>query len=104
MKKTYFLIFILAFCTCENKEAKIDPIDFVPTLDEMSSVWIHADTIANFPSLRNFRGQAITNRDLTSISWLAAPPYSGGYHTGTLKVNGETVITQNYKWSVYNAL
>jgi hypothetical protein len=104
MKKIYFLITILAFCTCENKETKIDPIDFVPTLDEMSSVWIHADTIANFPSLRNFRGQAITNRDLTSISWLAAPPYSGGYHTGILKVNGETVITQSYKWSVYNAL
>jgi len=104
MKKIYLLITILALGACEDKEIDIEPIDFVPTLDEMSSVWIHADTIANFPSLRNFRGQAITNRDLTSISWLASAPFSGGYHTGTLKVNGETVITENYKWSVYNAL
>ncbi|MFY0628478.1 MAG: hypothetical protein JXR07_19430 [Reichenbachiella sp.] len=104
MKKIYVLLAIWTCWSCENKEFENNPSDFIPSLDEMSSIWIHADTIANFPSLRNFRGQAITNRDLTSISWLASAPFSGGYHTGTLKVNGETVLTDNYKWSVYNAL
>jgi len=98
------LLFISAFilsCSPGNQPKEIS--DIIPTLDEMSSVWISSDTIANFPTLRNFRAQSITNRDLTSISWLASAPFSGGYHTGTMKVNGETVITDQYKWSVYGS-
>ncbi len=29
-----------------------------------------------------------STHDLTSLSWLAAPPYTGGYHTGVLRVDG----------------
>ena len=102
-KKIAFLLLVISFACTEKKENK-SVEDIIPTLDEMSSIWISSDTIANFPSLRNFRAQAITNRDLTSISWLASAPYSGGYHTGTMRVNGETVITDQYKWSVYESL
>ena len=98
------LLFISFFAlSCATDAPKKNIFDIIPTLDEMSSVWISSDTIANFPTLRNFRAQSITNRDLTSISWLASAPFSGGYHTGTLKVNGKTVLTDQYKWSVYGS-
>ncbi len=90
---------LLLSCSFDRDQMGIE--DIIPSLDEMSSVWIHSDTIANLPSLRNFRGQAIVNRDLTSISWLASPPYSGGYHTGVLKINDSIPTADLYRWSVF---
>jgi hypothetical protein len=92
---------LLSFSCSESDEPTIQ--ELIPSLDEMSSVWISSDTIANLPSLRNFRGQAMVNRDLTSVSWIASAPYSGGYHTGVMKVNGQIPKAEQYQWSVYGS-
>ncbi|MEU4155277.1 LamG domain-containing protein [Actinoplanes sp. NPDC026670] len=70
----------------------------VPNLDDVAGEWVHADDLGHLPSLRNQRGQAHVNHDLTSISWLAAPPFTGGYHTGTLTVDGTAVAAQRFLW------
>ena len=76
----------------------------IPTLDEISGRWVAADTVAMEPSLRNFRGQAVLNRDMTSISWFASAPYSGGYHTGALKINGSIPQAAMFRWLPYESL
>ncbi|MBE1491830.1 hypothetical protein [Plantactinospora soyae] len=70
----------------------------VPDLDEVAGEWVEAAELAHLPSLRNQRGQAHVNHDLTSLSWLAAPPYSFGYHTGVLRVDGTMVDAQRFRW------
>ncbi|HQK37587.1 MAG TPA: hypothetical protein PLC81_08120, partial [Bacteroidales bacterium] len=62
------------------------------------------DTVEMEPSIRNFRGQALVNRDLASISWFVSAPYSGGYHTGTLRINGKTPKVNSFRWQPYQAL
>ena len=76
----------------------------VPSLDALSGVWINADTLGIEPSLRNFKGNALLNRDMSSISWIASAPYSSGYHTGTLKINGEVPRAQLFRWYPYQSL
>jgi len=66
----------------------------------LSGKWVSTDTIDMEPSIRNFQGQASVNRDLTSISWLAATPFSGGYHSGTMRVNGKTPICKELTMSL----
>jgi hypothetical protein len=55
--------------------------------------------LAHLPSLRNQWGQAHVNEDLTSLSWIAIPPYSGGYRTGVLKVDDAVIAAESLKWS-----
>ncbi len=98
-----FLLFI-ALLSCEQTKESTNVADIIPTLDEMSSVWMSRDTIDFLPSIRNFRAQAITNRDLTSISWFASAPYSGGYHTGIMKINGEPVMADQHRWSAFGTI
>lgn len=76
----------------------------IPSLDEVSGIWWGADTLSMEPSIRNFKGDALLNRDMTSISWLTAAPYSGGYHTGILKINGEVPRAQLFRWYPYQSL
>lgn len=70
----------------------------VPDLDEVAGNWVDAADLAHLPSLRNQWGQGHVNSDLSSLSWLAAPPYSFGYHTGVLRVDGVTLPAQRYRW------
>ncbi len=76
----------------------------IPSLEKVSGHWVSADTVAMEPSLRNFRGQALVNRDMTSVSWFASAPYSGGYHTGVMKINGQVPLTSMFRWQPYQAL
>ena len=76
----------------------------IPTLDELSGAWASYDTVAMEPSLRNFRGQALANRDLTSLSWFVSAPYSGGYHTGVLRINGKVPMTTRFRWQPWQTL
>ncbi|HEY2728286.1 MAG TPA: hypothetical protein VGI61_14015, partial [Parafilimonas sp.] len=76
----------------------------IPTLKELSGIWVNADTISMEPSLRNFKAQALLNRDMSSVSWVAAAPFSGGYHTVALHVNGETPRAQLFRWFPWQAL
>ncbi|WP_326557909.1 laminin G domain-containing protein [Micromonospora sp. NBC_01796] len=70
----------------------------VPDLDEVAGEWVDAAELAHLPSLRNQQGQGHVNHDLTSLSWLAAPPYSFGYHTGVLRVDGVVPDAQRFRW------
>jgi hypothetical protein len=77
-----------------------DPLlpDGVPDLDDVSGEWVDADDLAHLPSLRNQWGQGHVNHDLSSLSWLAAPPYTFGYHTGVLRLDGAVLPAQRYRW------
>ncbi|GAA1857465.1 hypothetical protein GCM10009687_25700 [Asanoa iriomotensis] len=70
----------------------------MPALDDVAGEWVAAGDLGHLPSLRNQRGQAHVNHDLTSVSWLAAPPFAGGYHTGVLRVDGVAPGVQHYRW------
>lgn len=76
----------------------------MPDISQLSGKWENADTTATEPSLRNFRAQAILNRDMTSISWLARAPFSGGYHTGVLRINGVAPRVQVFRWQPWEGL
>jgi hypothetical protein len=41
---------------------------------------------------------------MTSLSWFASAPYSGGYHSGVLKVNGKVPSAQLWRWLPWEAL
>lgn len=108
MKKSFFLIalmmiFNLTGCK-NNKSGQVGISDNIPSLEYLSGVWVSTDTVEMEPSIRNFRGQALVNRDMTSISWFASAPYSGGYHTGTLRINGKTPKVSTWRWQPYQAL
>jgi hypothetical protein len=106
MKKTsihYVLVLISVLAACSmNHEETIRKA--VPSLDEVSGVWMSADTADMEPSVRNFRGQALVNRDMTSLSWFVSAPYSGGYHTGVLRIAGETPKVSMFRWLPHQAI
>ncbi|MCP4311027.1 MAG: hypothetical protein GY790_07175 [Bacteroidetes bacterium] len=105
MKTWYLLVFALQLalysCTMNNKD---DIQEIIPSLDEVSGVWVSADTADMEPSLRNFRGQALLNRDMTSLSWFASAPYSGGYHTGVLRIDGHVPKASMFRWFPHQAI
>ncbi|MGW1878959.1 hypothetical protein [Streptomyces sp. NPDC001975] len=76
----------------------------VPDLDDVAGHWVGADEIAHLPSLRNQQGQAHVNHDLTSLSWLAAPPFTFGYHTGELYLDGHVPAAQRFLWKPWGVL
>jgi hypothetical protein len=71
----------------------------VPELGELAGAWLPVAELAHLPSLRNQWGQAHVNADLTSLSWVAFAPYSGGYHTGALRVDGRPLAAERVRWS-----
>lgn len=106
-KNSIFIIILLAIglTSCKNNSSYQGNIDqCIPSLEDLSGIWVSADTADMEPSIRNFRGQALVNRDLTSISWFVSAPYSGGYHTGTIRVNGQTPKVSTFRWQPYQAL
>ena len=70
-----------------------------PPLDDLVGEWMSRADLTHLHSLRNQWGQAHVNGDLTSLSWLAIPPFSGGYHTGALRVNGTVVAAEHLRWA-----
>ncbi|TRX59597.1 hypothetical protein FNH22_10655 [Fulvivirga sp. M361] len=106
MRKSIVILIILSILvSCEIKQPEeTNPEDFIPDLETLSGEWVSVDTVDMEPSLRNFRAQALVNKDMTSLSWLASAPYAGGYHTGTMKVNGKTPIVTHFRWQPYQAL
>lgn len=72
-----------------------------PAFADFTGEWIDAAEAEHLPSLRNGSGQGHVNSDLTSLSWLAFPPTTVGYHTGVLRVNGTPVATERYRWMPY---
>ena len=76
----------------------------VPDLDDVAGHWVGLDEIAHLPSLRNQQGQGHVNYDLTSLSWLVAPPYTFGYHTGELRVDGRAPAAQRFLWKPWGVI
>jgi hypothetical protein len=70
-----------------------------PPLDDFADEWINRADLAHLHSLRNQWGQAHVNEDLTSLSWLAVPPFVGGYHSGVLRVDGHVLGAGRLKWA-----
>lgn len=70
-----------------------------PALDDILGGWLDRDELVHLHSLRNQWGQAHVNPDLTSLSWLAVPPYAVGYHTGVLRVDGRVCAAQRFRWA-----
>ena len=105
--KTLFnlILFILAGFSIMSTGCKSsEKDDMIPSLDEVSGIWVSADTVAMEPSVRNFRGVALLNRDATSLSWFVSAPYSGGYHTGVMRINGKVPEVSMFRWTPYEAL
>ncbi|HVM47700.1 MAG TPA: hypothetical protein VMU04_06720 [Candidatus Acidoferrum sp.] len=76
----------------------------VPTLDEMAGDWKTPAQIEQFPSIHNFNGQMLVNKDLASISWLASPPFSQGFHSGALSLDGKVPAAGKFRWYPYQAV
>ncbi|MHA6760711.1 laminin G domain-containing protein [Streptacidiphilus sp. PAMC 29251] len=79
-------------------EGVTDLPEGVPDLADVSGEWVDAEDLAHLPSLRNQWGQGHVNHDLSSMSWLAAPPYTFGYHTGVLRLDGAVLPAQRFRW------
>ena len=106
-RKTFFSLTIaMSFGgICQGQHSNDSSIyTNVPKLVDVSGVWVNADTVDTEPTLRNFRGQGIVNRDMTSMSWFASAPYSGGYHTGVIRINGKAPRAQLMRWLPWEAL
>ncbi|MGB9747705.1 MAG: hypothetical protein ACPLXM_12335 [Bacteroidales bacterium] len=99
-----FATLTIMLAACSGNAPKEDIYKNVPSLEDLSGIWVSTDTVEMEPSIRNFRGQALVNRDLASISWFVSAPYSGGYHTGTLRINGKTPKVNSFRWQPYQAL
>ena len=99
----FFLLLVITSCS-DYQKTDSEIYNNVPSLEDLSGVWVSSDTIDIEPSIRNFQGQALVNQDLTSVSWLVSTPYSGGYHTGTMRLNGKSPRAKLFRWQPYQAL
>ncbi|PWU17030.1 MAG: hypothetical protein C5B50_12120 [Verrucomicrobia bacterium] len=76
----------------------------VPTLDEMAGDWKNRTELEQFPSIHNFNGQMLVNKDFASVSWLASPPFSQCFHSGVLKLDGKVPVAEKFRWFPYQAV
>src|SRR6266446_3524138 len=76
----------------------------VPTLEEMAGDWKNRTELEQFPSIHNFNGQMLVNKDLASVSWLASPPFSQCFHSGVLEVNGKVPVAEKFRWYPYQSV
>lgn len=107
MRNRLAILAVLSFAlvSCESPESQTGDVSKnIPSLESLSGKWVSVDTVDMEPSLRNFRAQALTNKDMTSLSWFASAPYAGGYHTGTMKVNDKIPLVTHFRWQPYQAL
>lgn len=103
VRNTWIIIPVMALLLITGCK-KHDIMENIPALDEVSGIWVAADTVAMEPSLRNFRGTALVNRDFTSLSWFVSAPFTGGYHTGVMKINGKVPMAEMFRWFPYQTL
>jgi hypothetical protein len=75
----------------------------VPTLDALAGDWKQRDDLAQFPSIHNFKSELLVNKDFASVSWVASPPFSQGFHSGVLKLNDAVPVADEFRWYPYQA-
>jgi hypothetical protein len=76
----------------------------VPTLDDLASDWKHRTELEQLPSIHNFNTELLVNKDFASVSWVASPPFSQGFHSGVFKLNGKVPIVENLRWFPYQSI
>jgi hypothetical protein len=76
----------------------------VPTLDEMAGDWMNRADLEQFPSIHNFKSELLVNKDFASVSWVASPPFSQGFHSGALRLNGTVPVAEKFRWYPYQSL
>lgn len=76
----------------------------VPTLDEMAGDWKNRGDLEQFPSLHNFRSELLVNKDFASVSWIASPPFSQGFHSGVLRLDGKVPVVERFRWYPYQSI
>ncbi len=76
----------------------------VPTLDDMAGDWKNRTELEQFPSIHNFDAELLVNKDFASVSWLASPPFSQGFHSGVLQLNGRVPVAEKFRWFPYEAV
>ncbi len=76
----------------------------VLTLDELASDWKTRAELEQFPSIHNFDAELLVNKDFASVSWLASPPFSQGFHSGVFKLNGRVPVADKFKWYPYQSI
>jgi len=105
------LIFVGLLLVClavEQKRALGSPAfslpPGVPTLDDLAGDWKTRDELAQYPSIHNFNAELLVNKDFTSVSWVAAPPFSQGFHSGALKLNDRVPLVERFCWYPYQSV
>ena len=76
----------------------------VVTLDDLAGDWKSRAELEQFPSIHNFDAELLVNKDFASVSWLASPPFSQGFHSGAFKLNGRVPVAEKFKWFPYQAV
>ena len=76
----------------------------VPTLDNLASDWKNRTELEQFPSVYNFKCGMHVNKDFASVSWLTSPPFSQGFHSGTLRLNGKVPLVEKFRWYPYQSV
>ncbi len=103
--KTLAILAIGLIITAADAAALASDADpAIPTLDEMASDWMPLSQLGHYPSIHNFHGALLSNKDLLSVSWLVIPPFSQAYHSGTLYINGQVHTADEFRWYAYQAL
>src|SRR5512133_2086321 len=76
----------------------------VLTLDELAGDWKSRGELEQFPSLHNFRSELLVNKDFASVSWVASPPFSQGFHSGVLRLDGKVPVAEKFRWYPYQSI
>ena len=98
-----FLVSLRSVCGGDVTVACPLPAD-VPTLDWLAGDWKNREDLEQFPSIHNFNGQMLVNKDMASISWLASAPFSQGFHSGALKLDGKVPVAEKFRWYPYQTV
>jgi len=76
----------------------------VPTPDEMAGDWKSRAELEQFPSIHSFKSELLVNQDFASVSWVASPPFSQGFHSGVLTLNGKVPVADKFRWYPYQSV
>jgi hypothetical protein len=97
-----------AFVNCHPRYASVSAAvrlpAGVPTLDDLASDWKTRTELEQFPSIHNFKSELLVNKDFASVSWVASPPFSQGFHSGVLRLNGKVPVAERFRWYPYQSV
>lgn len=75
----------------------------VPTLEELAGEWMDAATLRSRPALNSACGSGQAAANLLAVENLSFPPLTQAGTVGHLRLNGQDVDAQQYRWSAFQA-